>query len=468
LIVPPDRRHEPDEIIERIRRGEQVRQLETVRVRKDGSLVNISVTVSPIFDDDGRVIGASTIDRDITFRKQAEEALRASEERYREKARALAEADRRKDEFLAMLGHELRNPLAPIRNAVEMLHEHGAELEPAKATRAVELISRQLAQLTRLVDDLLDVARITRGQIRLESRPVRLAAVIERAIETVRPLFEARGHRFRLALPEEDVWIEADPDRLAQAVGNLLHNAAKFTPEGGEVSVEVERDGGRVVIQVRDSGPGFPDELVPQVFELFTQGAQSLDRSQGGLGLGLALVRRLVEMQGGTVAARNRPGGGAELSIELPVRAAPDRAPASAAPASGPTRPRRILVVDDNLDSADALSALLGLRGHTVVAVASGPSALEAAEELRPEAAILDIGLPEMDGFEVARRLRERFGPDLVLVALTGYGREQDRARGLEAGFDHYLLKPVSSEALERLLAGEDPVGEEPGEAAAE
>ncbi|HSL84785.1 MAG TPA: PAS domain S-box protein, partial [Thermoanaerobaculia bacterium] len=243
IIIPEEKRDEPEEIIETVRRGGEVRQRETVRLRKDGRRVDISVTASPILDEEGQVMGASVIDRDITVRKRAEAALRASEERYREKARALAEADRRKDEFLAMLGHELRNPLSPIRNAVEMLREHGAELDPEKAKRAVGIVSRQLDQLTRLVDDLLDVARITRGQIRLDVRPVRLASVLERAVETARPLFEERDHRFRLALPEGEVWVEADPDRLAQAVGNLLHNAAKFTPEGGEVSVEVERDG---------------------------------------------------------------------------------------------------------------------------------------------------------------------------------------------------------------------------------
>jgi CheY-like chemotaxis protein len=376
--------------------------------------------------------------------------------------RDIQDNDRRKSEFLAMLGHELRNPLAPIRTAVEYLRRRGLDQPDQCAAR--DMIERQVQLMVRLVDDLLDVARITRGQIQLRTQAVDMAEMAARAVETSRPLIDARRHTLEVELPAEPAWVEGDPARLAQVLANLLNNAAKYTEEGGRIRLRVERHcspgsetPATIVASVRDTGVGLPPEMLGSVFDLFTQVDRSLDRAQGGLGIGLTLVRRLVELHGGEVrAASAGPGRGSEFTVTLPARPAP--APAVAAPkparsAAGPA-PRRVLVVDDNVDAAESLGRLLRLLGHEVAVAHDGPAALDAFAAARPEVVFLDIGLPGMDGYEVSRRLRgSRAGSDALLVALTGYGQDEDRARSREAGFDHHLVKPVDPAAIEDLLA---------------
>jgi signal transduction histidine kinase len=374
----------------------------------------------------------------------------------------LREADRRKDEFLAMLAHELRNPLAPIRNALEILRLRGQDRRSA-VREAWNMVERQTEQLSRLVDDLLDVARITRGKINLERHPLDVSEVVRRAVETSRPVIEARRHHLEVHLPPYPVWVEGDLTRLAQVVLNLLNNAAKYTEEGGRITLTVEApppgEGhpGEVVLRVRDTGVGIPAEMLPKVFDLFTQADRTLDRAQGGLGIGLTLVRRLVEMHGGRVRAYSEgPGKGTEMVVRLPARRAPE-VPANGDDGEAPApavQPRRILVVDDNRDSAHSLATLLRLFGNEVQAAHDGASALAAAERFRPEVAILDIGLPGMDGYELARRLRQLPGlGSLRLAALTGYGSEEDRRRSRDAGFDDHLVKPVEMESLQAFLA---------------
>ncbi|MGK4004433.1 PAS domain S-box protein [Sorangium sp. So ce1036] len=390
---------------------------------------------------------------DITERKQLEEALR-------ERAEQLAEADRRKDEFLAMLGHELRNPLAPVRSILEVLRH--ARHDPARVDSACAMIERQIEHLVRLVDDLLDVARITRGKIHLHRGAVSLSTIVTQAVDTVRPLVEARGHELMISLPMKPVQLDADATRMIQVIDNLLHNAIKYTEPGGKIWLTCERARGGLEIRVKDTGQGMAPDLVPDVFDLFTQGERLPDRSQGGLGIGLTLVRRLVEMHGGTVHARSEGSGkGSEFSVWLPPAAVLDDArgaagPSAAAPAPG--RPaaasaRRILVVDDNADAAESLVMLLEALGHEVRMARDGHEALETVAAFQPELVLLDIGLPGMDGYEVARRLRACPGlAGARLVALTGYGQDEDRRRSREAGFDHHLVKPISQKVLLPLI----------------
>lgn len=365
---------------------------------------------------------------------------------------ALQDADHRKDEFLAMLAHELRNPLAPIRNALQLFQR----LVPADAPlqRMRQIVERQVEQLTRLVDDLLDVSRITRGKIDLRMDRFDLAAIVARAVETSRPALDDRRQHLTIALPDEAVFVDGDLTRLAQVVGNLLNNAAKYTPEGGHVWLTASGDGETATIRVRDDGMGIPEDMLPRVFELFTQVETSLDRSQGGLGIGLTLVRRIVEMHGGRVEASSAgPGKGSEFVVQLPARVAPG---ARAAPGAEPSSPdparRRVLVVDDNADSAESLAMLLELLHHDVRTAHDGTAALAVAREFRPNVVVLDIGLPGMDGYQVAARMRgEEYG-NPVLIALTGYGQSEDRRRTAAAGFHHHLTKPAHLETLQRLL----------------
>jgi signal transduction histidine kinase/DNA-binding response OmpR family regulator len=370
--------------------------------------------------------------------------------------RELQDANCRKNEFLSMLAHELRNPLAPIRNGVHILRVLG---DLAPAVRDVrDMMDRQVQHLVRLVDDLLDLSRITRGKVRLHTEAVELAAVLVRAVETSRPLIDQRRHRLTVAAPPSRLRVEGDAVRLAQVVGNLLNNAAKYTEEGGQIWLSAAREGDEAVIRVRDTGIGIPGEMLASVFDLFTQVDRSLDRSQGGLGIGLTLVRQLVEMHGGSVAARSEGlGRGAEFEVRLPALPAevvPE--PAGAVPAGLPGRGpgRRVLVVDDNRDAAESLALLLDVAGHQSRVAHDGPSALAAADEYSPEVVLLDIGLPGMDGYEVCRRMRARPATRrALLVALTGYGQEEDQRRAREAGFDHHLIKPADLEVLAGLLA---------------
>ena len=382
----------------------------------------------------------------ITERVQSEQALRAS-------ARTLVDLDRRKDEFLAMLCHELRNPLAPIANAVHLLRRHNSN-DPVQQ-QATTIIDRQVRQLTHLVDELLEMSRINTGQVQLRRQPVAMSHLIERAVETVHPLIVQRRHALTVSLPPQPIWLNADPFRLEQVVVNLLTNAAKYTEVGGRIALSVEPEGPEAVLRVRDTGMGIASELLPHIFDLFTQAQRSLDRSQGGLGIGLSLVQRLVTLHGGTVQAHSAPGQGSEFVVRLPALL--DFTPSTPLLASetaaliGPGS--RVLVVDDNLDLAQSLALLLEMSGHAVRTVHDGPSALEAALIERPEVVLLDIGLPGLDGFEVARRMRQQ--PDLngvLLIAMTGYGHATDRQRSQEAGFDHHLVKPVDFDEVQKIL----------------
>ena len=368
----------------------------------------------------------------------------------------LAEADRRKDEFLAMLAHELRNPLAPVRNAVAVLRLAGPS--DARLQRQREVVERQVTHMARLLDDLLDVSRISRGKIQLKKQRLRLGDVVSQAVETVTPLIENRRHTLTVDLPAEDLHLEGDFDRLAQVVGNLLSNAAKYTEEEGRIWLEARSEDGQAVILVRDTGMGIEAEMLPYVFDLFAQAERTVDRSQGGLGIGLTMARKLVQMHGGEIEARSAGlGQGSEFILRLPVLAAtrPEAGDADAAEAlPHPLAARRILVVDDIADSAETLGELLALWKHEVRTALGGAAALDAAREFRPELVLLDIGMPGMDGFEVARRLRAEHGHDgMTLVAMTGYGQERDRERTRQAGFDAHLVKPVDLAALGQLLA---------------
>jgi PAS domain S-box-containing protein len=384
---------------------------------------------------------------DVTERRQAEETLK--------------QVNQRKDEFLAMLAHELRNPLAPIRNAAQLLTVHSSGKPEIEWARAV--IERQTKHLVRLVDDLLDVSRMVRGQITLQKKPVELAEIVQNAVETSRPLVRLRKHHLTVQLPEETVRLEADLTRLAQVVSNLLNNAAKYTDDGGQIRLDATVSDGTVTIRVRDTGLGVDPELLPHVFDLFTQADRTPDRSEGGLGIGLTLVKRLVELHGGTVEARSEGlGSGAEFIVRLPALPAnatsapslPSRVPVVAA---ADARSLRILVVDDNVDAADSIAMLLNMEGHQTRSVNSARAALLTAPDFKPEVVLLDIGLPEMDGYEVARRLREQIGAGapahrMRLVAVTGYGQPADRRRAQAAGFDEHMVKPVEPTALQDFL----------------
>ena len=369
---------------------------------------------------------------------------------------ALKESDRRKDEFLAMLAHELRNPLAPIRNAVQIYRAKG--LSVPELQWATDVIDRQVHQMTRLVDDLLDVSRITTGKIELRKERVELAAVVNSAVEASRPLIEKWGHELTVTIPPQPIQLEADPTRLAQVLSNLLNNAAKYTDQGGRIWLTAERQSGHVLIRVKDTGIGIPAEMLPRIFDMFTQVDRTLERSEGGLGIGLTLVQRLVEMHGGTVEAHSDgPGKGSEFVVRLPVAEVKDQGRQGAAcdgeKGAAPAR-RRILVVDDNRDAADSLGMLLRMMGNEVHTAHDGLEAVGAAAAFHPDVVLLDIGLPKLNGYEAARRIREQDGgTDMVLVAVTGWGQEEDRRRSKEAGFDHHMTKPVEFAALQKLLA---------------
>jgi PAS domain S-box-containing protein len=406
------------------------------RVRKDGTLFSANVIISALRGGDGALQGFTKVTRDLTAHRRLE---------------ALQESARQMNEFLAMLSHELRNPLASMVNALELMRgrpvaDHG-ELN--------SVVERQVAHLARIVDDLLDVSRITRGKIALKKQILDLNAIVAQALEASRPLCEARRHTVELRPAGEPLPLDADPTRLAQVLLNLINNAAKYTPEGGRIWIDVRREDNLAVMHVRDNGIGISPALLPRVFELFVQGDRGLDRTEGGLGIGLTLVRRLVEMHGGSVTAFSAGAGdGSEFVVRLPLALGHAVAPPSPPEAmQTPRARRRILVVDDNRDFANTLAALLETFGHEVRTVYDGRTAVAIAAEYRPDAVLLDIGLPEMNGYEVARELRQVPGLAQVrLVAFTGYGQEEDRRRVREAGFDFHLVKPVEAVELARLI----------------
>ena len=459
LIIPAERRTEEVEILRRIRNGERVEHFETVRVAKNGQRLDVSLTISPVRDRHGRIVGASKVGRDITAQKRAAEENEAAQKLLTESRdelqrvnAELSEADRRKDEFLAVLAHELRNPLAPIRNAVNYL---GLKASPDPALRnARDIIDRQVKHLVRLVDDLLDISRISSGKIGLQKERVSLSLIVTNAVEASRPAIESENHQLTVTLPAEPVYLDADLTRLAQVLQNLLNNAAKYTPPGGKIGLHAEFDGHSVAIRVVDTGIGIPGEMLPRVFDMFTQVDRSIERSTGGLGIGLTLVQRLVELHGGTVEAHSEGHGeGSEFIVRLPAfleSSAGAAASKSSAKAAGRVR---VLIVDDNIDAADTLSEMLGFLGHDVDTAYDGAAAIAAVDAHRPDVVLLDIGLPKVNGYDVARRIRES-DPHrrIVLVAVTGWGQDEDRRRSQQAGFDHHLVKPVDLAWLERIF----------------
>ncbi len=409
-------------------------------LRKNGSEFPVEISLSPIPYPEG--VRIASIVRDVTERRRMEQELR--------------DADRNKNEFLATLGHELRNPLAPIRNAVHYLGMEGLK-EPDVST-AREVISRQVGVMVRLIDDLLDASRISSNKLDIHMQRVDLAEVVQSAVESSRPLIQLCGHELTVSLPLQPLLLDADFIRLAQVVSNLLNNAAKYTRPGGHIWLTAERHGNDSVISVRDDGIGIPCDMLACIFDMFTQVDRSLERSQGGLGIGLTLVRRLVELHDGSVEARSRfPNEGSEFIVRLPLHLASTLEPPPRT--DGPIVPAlsgfRILVVDDNKDSADTMGMLLRLKGNDIRTVYDGLEAVKAAETFHPELMLLDIGLPKLNGYEVARRIRKQpWGRDMILVAVTGWAQAADKQRSHEAGFNFHVAKPVELSALEKLLAG--------------
>jgi len=417
------------------------------QIRKDGTRLWCRATVTPLLDENKQARSFARVMHDLT-ESEAEQA-------QRKRADGLAEANRNKEEFMALLSHELRSPLSPIRNALNILRQMKTN-DPIIA-QAGSIIDRQVGVMVRLVDDLLDIGRITKGKLRLTKKHVELRIVANNAAEAARPFMDARKHDFSVSLPTSPIWVEADPARIEQVVVNLLNNAAKYTETDGLIRMTVSQEGNEAVIRVRDNGVGITPELLPQVFELFTQVDGSLGRSYGGLGIGLALARNLVEMHEGRLQASSAGlGKGCEFTIKLPLLldAAVPESKTVLEPASHTGRSLRVLVVEDNVDTGDSLSLLLRLYGHDVHLARTGPTALEMASISRPDVVLLDIGLPGMDGYQVAQRLRERPEfKDVMMCALTGYSpSEADRQRQQETGFNHYYVKPVEMAKLLELF----------------
>lgn len=408
-------------------------------VRGDGSVLYVQNDVEPLFDTNGDVYGCVSVCVDVTDRKLAESSLR--------------DADRRKDEFLATLSHELRNPLAPIRTAIEVMRlAHGnAELvEKARAT-----MERQLLHLVRITDDLLDIARITQNKVELRRERLDLRTVMQSAIEATRPFIDERQHALMVDLPRMPVWLDADFTRLAQVFANLLNNAAKYTDTSGLIRINAVESGDWVTATVTDSGTGIQPELLPSVFEMFTQLQAHRDRTHGGLGIGLTLARRMVELHGGTIEAQSEGAGrGCTFVVRLPV-ASPTAVERTSPQQTGMSVPGcRILVAEDNADAGEMMCLMLEVKGHDVRVAADGVQAVALAQTFNPQIAFLDIGMPRMDGYEAARRIRELLGDRVLLVALTGWGQDEDKRRSRKAGFDHHLTKPPEPDLLDQLIEG--------------
>ena len=439
LIIPPERSSEEDDILARIRAGKRIGHFETVRVAKDGRSIDVSLTISPIHDATGRVIGASKVARDITPEKRARELLR--------------EANRIKDEFLAIVAHELRNRLAPIRNAVQAISvlEIGRE-----AKRAVEMIDRQTMQMVRLVGDLLDASQISRNQLKMRKKRIKLQDVLRDAFEVSRPLIDELEHVLTVSQESRAIYVEADRVRLAQAIINLLNNAARYTERGGQIALRAERRDGVAIVSVTDNGAGISPESIPHLFEMFVRADP--EGPHRGLGVGLTLVKRIVELHGGTVEANSAGlGQGSEFAMRIPLakRQTRDTAP-SGEPAE--TSGRRILVVDDDPDLASSLALALTSHGHEVRTAHDGSEVVAIAEAFRPHVVTLDLSLPSMSGLEVVTELRRQpWGRELEVIAVTGWDEDHLRDQAREAGFDHYLVKPISADTLTNLLEGAAP-----------
>ena len=442
-FIPLDARTDYESLLQQGRAG--CSQGESHVRNADGALVPVFLTLNALPPDCGAAVGLLVTD--LTTQRHHEKLNVLLE--------ALKEADNRKNEFLAMLAHELRNPLAAISNAVQLLGlQRGSENPIQQQSRSI--IERQMGQLQHLVDDLLEVSRITTGRVQLLRELVAVSGIVEVAVETIRSLIEQRRHELTVSLPPEPIWLLADAARLEQVFVNLLANAAKYTQEGGHVWLTVQQEGDECVLRVRDTGVGITPELLPYIFDLFTQAERSLDRSQGGLGIGLALVQRLTELHGGKVEASSVLGQGSEFIVRLPMLPTDTPQPPSPVTEIGQptTRPLRVLVVDDNVDAAQMLGMLLCASGHDIRLAHDGQTALEAALDFQPNVVLLDIGLPRMDGYEVAKKMRQRTVlKNVVLIALTGYGQESDRQRSQTAGFDHHLVKPTHFGKLQQILA---------------
>lgn len=425
-----------------VARSEGRFEVEGWRVRKDGSRFWANVVITPLYDGEGSLRGFAKVTRDLTERKKGMDH---------------APSDRRMHRFLSMLAHELRNPLAPIRNAVSIMRMQPNQ-DPAIA-RCQSIIDRQATHLTRIVDELLDITRILSGKLTLSREPIFVTTLVERAVEECRPMVDARKHVLQLRLPAEPMRLSGDPARLLQVLNNLIDNAVKFTPSPGRITVSAARREGYVELKVQDSGVGIPADLVPHLFELFVQGEDTVERATGGLGIGLTLAKEIVTQHGGSIEARcSGPNLGSEFIVRLPLlaeeRDTSATNPRDAEPARNRSRrSRRVLVVDDNRDSADTMASLLGMAGLLTRCAYDGPSALKLAPEFAPDLVLLDIGLPGLNGYEVAERLRAQpLGQTLKLIAMTGFGQEEDVQRAHAVGFDHHLVKPIELPTLIHLL----------------
>ena len=440
-VIPVELHAEEVEILARLRRGERVDHFETVRMDKDGRRIEVALTISPIKDEEGAIIGASKIARDITERKRSERLLR--------------EADRQKDEFLATLAHELRNPLAPICSAAELLKQAKSLAPELRAATAI--LERQARHMTHLVDDLLDMSRITSGRIRLQPEPIELTELLRGVIETYRQSADAARHQLAFAASGVPIHVNGDRIRLTQVVSNILHNAVKYTPPGGRIEIGLRTESRQAIVNVRDNGMGIPPEMLEHIFEPFAQLDRSFERTDGGLGIGLTLAKRLIELHQGRIDVRSAGRGkGTEFLIHLPTTAAAPTQRVRAPPDThfDPSVSRRVLIADDNHDAAVSLSILLQSMGHDTRVVHDGIEALEEAELFRPEVVLLDLGMPRLDGYETARRIASLpWAAATQIVAVTGWGQEGDRQRAKEAGFHRHLVKPVDLDALREVIS---------------
>jgi PAS domain S-box-containing protein len=440
IIIPEDRREEELEILERVKQARRVEPFETQRVARGGRIVDVSLTVSPIRDEEGGIIGASSIARDIGQRKALEQSLRDS--------------DRRKDEFLAVLAHELRNPLAPIRSGVAALRL--ALPDDATLRHVGGIIERQVRHMARLLDDLLDVSRITHNKLELRMEPLTLQTVLESALETTRPLVDTARQTMTVDGPAAPVSIVADAMRLAQVFANLVSNASKYSHDGAAIRIRVRVDEREVAVAVSDDGIGIAAEALPSIFDVFSQASQARTRAQGGVGIGLSLVKGLVELHGGRVSAHS-PGldRGSTFEVRLPLAQIPASAVVVDAPPPRPDRVgRRVVIADDNRDGADSLTLVVAAFGCEVRTTYDGAGAVRETEAFRPHVVLLDLGMPGMDGLEAARRIRQLPGGDQVtLVAVTGWGQERDRLATRDAGFDAHVVKPADPLVLRDLIA---------------